>query len=148
MEKEEKSPLNTEFNELLEQAVGMLKEFMEELESKPLNPQVSYEELQKEMSEMGKVLEEYVELNKELFENAEKELKEDEIPKETRRLLGKTKNALEQAEKKEKMLESLMESARKREGKEPPPAENEPVQDPSRKAKTRRLGSKQHWKQL
>lgn len=148
MEKEEKSPLNTEFNELLEQAVGMLKEFMEELETKPLNPQIPYEELQKEMSEMEKFLGEYVELNKELLDEAEKELNEEDLPKQTRRLLSKTKEALDQAEKKEKMIEALMESALKREGKEKPANESETPQDPSRKAKLRRLGSKQHWKQL
>ncbi len=151
MDKQEKISPN-EFGAYLEKTLGVLREVLNNVDSKPINPDVPLDKVINELLQIEKVIDEFRDLNKGSLDQAKEGLKESDLSKETLRLVKKA-SELEQAalKKREWLLAKKTHDEKKAKVKEPAGEETSkspPTKEMSQKKKFNRMARKKDWKPL
>lgn len=156
MDNQEKSVPN-EFAKYLEEALFVMKAVLENVDKKPLNPDVSLEKMVAELMQIEKQIDSFIDVNKDTLDQAKQESDaKANYSKETIRLLKKTEILQDQAEKKREWLvekkaklEAKEKSLKTDKDKDTDKAETKAAtKTPSQKSKFRRLGKNPKWKPL
>jgi hypothetical protein len=147
MDKDEKISPN-EFGEYLEKTLGLLKEVLGNVDSKPINPDVSLDKVINELLQIEKVIDEFRDLNKDALEQAKGNLKEASLSKETVRLLKKASELEQAALKKREWLAAKKKHDESKAKTKVSVEEQRPVKEVSQKKKFDRMARKKNWKPL